>query len=180
MDEGVRREMLSFMPRLRRFSYGLTGSRDAGDDLMQATYERAIREIRRWQPGTRLDSWMYRIARNIHLNNLRAMRVRGEHLAPVELDHHADGERVADTQIAFGAVRDFMARLPEEQRSVLLLVCVEGLSYKEVSELLDLPLGTIASRLGRARMALTALMDGDATLQKAGQKAEREAAAGGR
>ena len=178
MDEGVRREMLSFMPRLRRFSYGLTGSRDAGDDLMQATYERAIREIRRWQPGTRLDSWMYRIARNIHLNNLRALRVRGEHLAPVELDHHAsiDGERVADSQIAFGAVRDFMSRLPEEQRSILLLVCVEGLSYKEVSELLDLPLGTIASRLGRARMALTALMEGDATLQRAG----REAAAGGR
>ena len=59
MDEGIRREMLSFVPCLRRFSYGLTGSRDTGDDLMQATYERAIREIKRWQPGTRLDSWMY-------------------------------------------------------------------------------------------------------------------------
>lgn len=175
MDDGIRREMLSFMPRLRRFAYGLTGSRDAGDDLMQTTYERAIREIHRWQPGTRLDSWMYRIARNIHLNNLRAMGVRGEHLAPLELDRHAsvDGERIAESQIAFATVRRFVARLPEEQRTILLLVCVEGLSYKEVSETLDLPLGTIASRLARARLALTELMAGDESLDSAGQTVSR-------
>ena len=116
MDEGIRREMLSFVPCLRRFSYGLTGSRDTGDDLMQATYERAIREIKRWQPGTRLDSWMYRIARNIHLNDLRAMGVRGEYLAPVDLDHHVsiDGVRIATVELVelkIGSNRSFRTKL---------------------------------------------------------------------
>ena len=156
MDDSIRREMLSFLPRLRRFTYGLTGNRDAGDDLLQGTCERAIREIDTWQPGTRLDSWMYRIARNLHLNNIRAQKVRGETQDPEILDRHhsVDGERVADAQLTFGAVRRLMAQLPEEQRSLLLLVCVEGLSYKEVSALLEIPAGTIASRLARARMTL--------------------------
>ena len=72
MDETIRREMLALLPRLRRFAYGLTGSIDEGDDLVQATCERAVSRIEIWEPGSRLDSWMYRIARNIFLNWRRA------------------------------------------------------------------------------------------------------------
>ncbi len=153
--------MLSFLPRLRRFTYGLTGNRDAGDDLLQGTCERAIREIDSWQPGTRLDSWMYRIARNLHLNTLRAQKVRGEDQDPVDLDRHRslDGVGAVEAQLTFASVRRLMAGLPEEQRSLLLLICVEGLSYQEASALLDIPIGTISSRLARARMTLKEQMD---------------------
>ena len=153
MDSGIRRHMLALMPRLRRFTYGLTGTADRGDDLLQSTYERAIREIHRWEPGTRLDAWMYRIARNLHLNELRAQSVRRDALPDLELHHGApvDGTGQMEAQITFARVRELVAQLPEEQGSVLLLVTVEGLSYKEVSEVTGLPMGTIASRLARAR-----------------------------
>ena len=159
VDELVRREMLAFLPRLRRFTCGLTGSVDDGDDLLQATCERAIRNIHQWKPGTRLDSWMYRIARNLHLNELRAQGVRGRHLAAVDPDSQVvDGVRVADSLLSFEAMRGFLSRLPEEQRSVLLLVTVDGLSYQEVADLLEIPVGTVNSRLARARQALTSML----------------------
>ena len=162
MDETVRREMIAFLPRLRRFAYGLTGSADEGDDLLQATCERAIQHIEKWQPGTRLDSWMYRIARNLHINNLRSRKVRGEHLTPADPEQHlkVDGARAQESRLTFNAVRGFIGRLPEEQRTILLLITVEGLSYREVSDMLELPMGTVTSRLARARLALKSLLEG--------------------
>ncbi len=163
LDESIRREMLAFLPRLRRFAYGLTGSVHDGDDLLQATCERAIRHIDQWQPGTRLDSWMYRIARNLHLNNMRAKGVRRQHLASVDPVEHGtvDGVRAAEAQMTYEAVRGFVDRLSEEQRTILLLVTVEGLSYREVSEMLELPIGTVTSRLARARLALKSFLEGE-------------------
>jgi len=154
--------MLALLPRLRRFAYGLTGSIDEGDDLVQITCERAIRNIDTWQVGTRLDSWMYRIARNQFLNQVRASKLRGQRLEAEDIDRHiyVDGARAMEAQLTLNAVRDQIARLPEEQRSILLLVCVEGLSYKEVAAVLDLPMGTVTSRLARARMALKDGLDG--------------------
>ncbi len=154
--------MLALLPRLRRFAYGLTGSIDEGDDLVQATCERAVSRIETWQPGTRLDSWMYRIAQNIYLNWRRADKVRVEHLQHLDPGDHGtvDGARVVEARLTFAAVREHIARLPDEQRAVLLLVCVEGLAYREVSEILDLPIGTVTSRLARARLTLKALLDG--------------------
>ncbi len=162
MDDNIRREMLALLPRLRRFAYGLTGSIDEGDDLVQTTCERAIRHIDTWQPGTRLDSWMYRIARNTFLNALRAKQVRADHLQSLDRDElgRVDGARAMEARLTFAAVRDFVGRLPEEQRSIVLLVCVDGLAYKEVAELLDLPIGTVTSRLARARIALKEFADG--------------------
>ncbi len=162
MDEGTRREMLALLPRLRRFACGLTASADDGDELLQATVERAIRHIDKWQPGTRLDSWMFQIARNLNLNNIRARRVRGSNLQPVALDdvRGEDGRRVMESKLTFDAVRRSLGRLPEDQRVVLLLVCVEGMSYKEVAELTGVPVGTVTSRLARARMALRQMIDG--------------------
>jgi RNA polymerase sigma-70 factor (ECF subfamily) len=162
VDESLRREMISFLPRLRRFAYGLTGSIADGDDLLQATYERAIRHIDQWQAGTRLDSWMYRIARNLHLNAIRANGLRGEQVAANDIEQQAvvDGERVMDSQLTFESVRRFVRALPDEQRTILLLVCVEGFSYKEVAAMLELPMGTVTSRLARARIALKEQLDG--------------------
>jgi len=165
VDDNIRREMLALLPRLRRFAYGLTGSIDEGDDLVQATCERAIRYIDTWQLGTRLDSWMYRIARNTYLNDLRAKRVRVDHLQSVDRDEltRVDGARAMEARLTFAAVRDFIGRLPEEQRSIVMLVCVEGLAYREVAEILDLPIGTVTSRLARARLVLKDFADGGAT-----------------
>ena len=162
MDETIRREMLALLPRLRRFAYGLTGSIEEGDDLVQATCERAIGRIETWEPGTRLDSWMYRIARNTFFNWRRAGKVRAEYLMAVDPEQQGrvDGARAMEAHLTLARARTCILRLPEEQRSVLLLVCVEGLAYKEVAVILDLPIGTVTSRLARARLALSALMEG--------------------
>jgi RNA polymerase sigma-70 factor (ECF subfamily) len=162
VDEGTRREMLALLPRLRRFACGLTGSADEGDDLVQATVERAIRHIDKWQPGTRLDSWMFQIARNLNLNNIRARKIRGGHLSAVSFDDVPgdDGFRIAESRLTIAAVRQFLGRLPEEQKTALMLVCVEGLSYREAAQIMDVPVGTVTSRLARARIALRAMIDG--------------------
>lgn len=162
MDETIRREMLALLPRLRRFAYGLTGSIEEGDDLVQATCERAIARIETWEPGSRLDSWMYRIARNTFFNWRRASKVRAEYLQIVDPEQQGrvDGARAMEARLTLERARICIARLPEEQRSVLLLVCVEGLAYKEVADILELPIGTVTSRLARARLALSALMEG--------------------
>jgi len=161
VDETIRREMLALLPRLRRFAYGLTGSIDEGDDLVQATCERAIDRIETWEPGTRLDSWMYRIARNTFFNWRRAGKVRTEYLKLVDPEQYRiDGARAMEAHLTLERARACIARLPEDQRSVLLLVSVEGLAYKEAAEVLDLPIGTVTSRLARARAALNALMEG--------------------
>ena len=163
MDELIENEMLAFLPRLRRFTHGLTGSAADGDDLLQATCERAIKNIDSWTKGSRLDSWMFRIARNLHLNDRRARGVRDSHLR--EIGHTqsmaVDGAAAQDSRLAYDAVRGFVARLPEEQRAVLLLIAVEGLSYRETADILEVPMGTVTSRLARARATLAALIDGD-------------------
>ncbi|MFQ5783801.1 MAG: RNA polymerase sigma factor [Alphaproteobacteria bacterium] len=163
MDDPVRREMVALLPRLRRFAYALTGSLDDGDDLVQATCERAINKLDTWQPGTRLDSWMFRIAQNLRRNDLRNDRVRGRHLAAVDAADIADGvgHRAAEANLTLDAVRRLMRRLPEEQTAVMMLICVEGYSYREASDTLEIPVGTVMSRLARGRTALKSLLDDD-------------------
>lgn len=169
MDKQVERELRALLPRLRRFTCGLTGSSQDGDDLLQGTCERAIRNLDKWEAGTRLDSWLYRIAHNLHLNERRAAGVRQRHLLAVEAGQEGlggeilgaglvDGASAMEARLTLGAVRDFVQRLPEEQRAILLLFAVEGQSYKEIAEILDLPMGTVTSRLGRARLALRDFM----------------------
>ena len=157
LDDRLRAEMLAFLPRLRRFAHGLTGSKHDGDDLLQATCERAISSIDQFQPGTRLDSWMFRIARNLYLNELRATaahtKVTSEGL--VEQGGSAlDGRHVMEMRSSFEAARQCVTCLPEDQRTILLLVTVEGLSYEEVAGALEVPMGTVASRVARARLSL--------------------------
>lgn len=171
-DEVVQGEMIALLPRLRRFALALTGKADVADDLVQATCERAIRHLEQWTPGTRLDSWMYKIAQNLHRSQIRdssnRLRILEERL-PV-LPAVLDGAEAADNAATLAQVRALVLALPAEQRAVLMLVCVEGFSYQEVADMLELPLGTVTSRLARARLQLKAALDGPAELTVIAQR----------
>jgi len=148
--------MVTIVPRLRRFAYALTGNLDDADDIVQETCLRALARLEQWQPGTRLDSWMYRIAQNIWIDRGRASKVRGE---TVDLDeahqfHSVDGRQVMDARLTLRDAISGIAQLPPEQQILIALICVNGLSYKEAAEIADIPIGTVMSRLARARSAL--------------------------
>lgn len=156
MKKDPRLQIVDFLPRLRRFTYALTGDADKGDDLVQETCARALSRIEQWEPGTRLDSWMFRIAQNIWLDQRRAYKVRGD---AVDIDEAYDiagddGREVAENRLTLQEVSKGIAQLPAEQQVLIALVCVDGLSYKEAAEVLDIPIGTVMSRLARARKAL--------------------------
>lgn len=163
MDEDIEREMVALLPRLRRFALALCRSADEADDLVQATCERAITNLDKWSVGSRLDSWMYRIARNLHLNRLRDKASQRNKLQLVanEPEQTVDGERAAISRIEFERLIGAIGKLPSEQRVVLLLIVVEGRDYREASDILEIPIGTIASRLARARDALRLLVEGE-------------------
>lgn len=153
MTIDARHQMILLLPRLRRFARSLVRSPHDADDLVQATCERALRALDQWTPGSRLDSWMFRIMRNHWIDGVRKSGAAAED--PIgEGDAVEDGRRVAETRLLFADVRSRIADLPEEQRSVLILVCAEELSYREAAEMLDIPIGTVMSRLSRARQAL--------------------------
>jgi len=143
------------LPRLRRFAVSLTGNMTDADDLVQDTMERALRNLHRWQADTRLDSWMYKIAQNLWIDTVRARRVRAT--VPGEVAEDAaitDGVRTAEARLTFADTCRALAVLPEEQRVVVSLVLIEGLSYRDTADILELPIGTVTSRLARAREAL--------------------------
>lgn len=163
MTDDIRPLMVKFLPRLRKFSYALTGSADQGDDLVQETCMRALARADQWQPGTRLDSWMYRIAQNLWLDRMRAAKVRG---TVVDVDSlvdlsGCDGRQVTENRLTLAEVQRGISRLSAEQQVLIALVCVDGLSYKEAAEVLELPLGTVMSRLSRARRNLHVGIHGD-------------------
>lgn len=155
----ITEELVTLLPRLRRFARGLAGSADEADDLVQSACEKALSRLHQWRPSSRLDSWMYRIIRNTYLDSLRARKTRTDHVlrliegGPSDA-MYVDGQRLVENRMTLDAVRRGLATLPEEQRSVLLLVCVEGCSYKEAAEVLGIPPGTVMSRLARGRLAL--------------------------
>jgi RNA polymerase sigma-70 factor (ECF subfamily) len=128
------------------------------DDLTQLTLERALLRQDQWRPDTRLDSWMFRIMKNAWIDEARARNRRAAVLAPEEAGEAAatDGAAIVETRLEAQAVEAAMARLPEDQRMAVALVLVEGLSYKEAADVLDVPQGTLTSRLGRGRAALLA------------------------
>jgi RNA polymerase sigma-70 factor (ECF subfamily) len=144
---------IAMLPRLRRFARGLAGSAHAADDLVQEACERALRAQSSWREGTRFDSWMYRILHNLWIDERRRSRPQAPELEIAQAIGE-DGRRVAEARLALDEVRRAIAALPDAQRDVLLLVCVEDVSYREAAEILDVPIGTVMSRLARARMAL--------------------------
>ena len=162
MSDDLSQSMIGLLPRLRAFARGLAGNVDDADDLVQSTIERAIAARGRFVAGTRLDSWLFRIMRNLHIDTYR----RHRRVVPFEgsgLEERLagdDGRRISEARLEMGDVAARIAALPREQREVLLLVCVEGLRYREAADVLEVPVGTVMSRLARARQALIAAGEG--------------------
>lgn len=150
------------LPRLRRFSRSLTGNAGDADDLVQIAVERALRHLDQYQPDTRLDSWMFKVVKNAWIDEIRSRHRRDRIFAPAEAGEHI-GDHSAETLEArrkLVEVETAMQELPEDQRLAIALICVEGLSYSEASEVLDVPVGTLSSRLTRGREALMARLGG--------------------
>ncbi|MEL7165025.1 MAG: RNA polymerase sigma factor [Pseudomonadota bacterium] len=146
-------------PRLWRYSVSLTGRRDWGDDLAQTTCVRALDRGDQFQPGTHLDRWLFTMAKRIWLNELRSRKVRtGGGLVPVEEIDLPDTAADQETNILARDVLNRVNALPEAQRHAVFLVYVEGYSYKEAAAIMEIPIGTVMSRLAAARKSLGAAM----------------------
>lgn len=141
---------------MRRFAAGLARSGADADDLCQMAIERALRNREQWQSGTRLDSWMYRIMRNIWIDEGRATTRRAQTFADEEHCIAVGASGGQEEGVMLGDVDRALRRLPDEQREAVLLVMVEGYSYKEAAAIVGCPVGTLNSRLVRGRDALLA------------------------
>jgi RNA polymerase sigma-70 factor (ECF subfamily) len=156
MQDRFVEDVVAFLPNLKRFALSLCRKPDVAEDLVQITAERAFRARHQFDPATRLEAWLFRILRNAWIDMVRRDTTRGEvvdiHETP--LADPVDRAAQTDDRLMLDAVRAAMTTLPEDQRAVLHLVCVEGLSYAETAETLAIPRGTVMSRLSRARLAL--------------------------
>ena len=164
MSASFNDQLVAVLPRLRRFARGLTGSAVEADDLVQAACERALARTHQFQAGTRFDSWMFRIAQTVWIDQLRSRDTRKTESEDAALNVGSDESvRRVEARMALREVQAAVDTLPAEQRVALLLVTVEGLSYKEAADVAEVPVGTIMSRLARARLALLAKLEsGDA------------------
>ena len=164
MSDDVRYEIAALVPRLRRFAFALCGNRDDGDDLVQAACVKALSRIDQYRPGTRLDSWMFRIVQTTHIDMVRKKRPRFAGMDSVDgLSDLGRGALGSEDRVLLARVRAAISALPEDQRAVMALVGIEGYSYKEAAEILKTPVGTVMSRLSRARARLLPLIAEEAT-----------------
>jgi RNA polymerase sigma-70 factor (ECF subfamily) len=151
--------MEQHIPRLRRYARALTGDRAAADDLVQDTLERALSRFHLWRRGSDLRAWLFTIMHNIFVNQARS-RTRYPH----EPFDEPAAEKLQYREPDWSELRDIgdaLAKLPVEQRTVVLLVGLEQFTYEEAARVLDVPIGTVMSRLSRARERLRALLGGD-------------------
>jgi RNA polymerase sigma-70 factor (ECF subfamily) len=152
-------DLEAVVPRLRRYARALTGNREAADDLTQDTLERAWTKRVLWRPGTDLRAWMFTVMHNVFVNGTRRSRATVSlDDMPVE-DVGAAAATSVETGVVLAELSRALALLPEEQREVLLLVGLEQFSYAEASEVLGVPIGTVMSRLSRARERLRILLE---------------------
>jgi len=155
--QNIHEQIVALLPRLRRFARNLTRNPHDADDVVQIAVERALARLHQWRSDARLDSWMFKIVRNAWIDELRSRTRRERIFLAAEA-----GENVGTDSLARAtellSVHSAMARLPEEQREAVSLVLVEGLPYKEAAEVLDVPIGTLTSRLARGREALQAML----------------------
>ena len=158
--------LIAAIPRLRRYARALLGPHGGADDLVQDTVERGWRRLASWRRGSDMRAWLFGIMHNLHVDRLRQPTLATEPLdAPGTGDQAAALADPGPEPSAGLALRDLdhaLAQLPPEQRSVLLLVALEEMSYEQVAATLDIPLGTVMSRLSRGRERLRLLMAGQA------------------
>jgi len=156
MSADFREALIALLPRLRRSARVRTGNPDEADDLVQATCERAWRSRDQWQPGTQFENWVFTIMHNLRLDQLRAASARGIDAGDEPLEQIAGEsfQRRVEAQDLLAKVGAVLMGMPEAMREVLSLVTVEGLSYQQAAEVLGVPVGTVMSRLARARIEL--------------------------
>jgi len=156
----VRAGLAANLTRLWRYGLMLSGRRDTAEDLVQATCVRALERGGQFEAGSRLDRWLFSILRSIWLNEVRARRIRqGEGIVEAQSSLVFDGLREIETNILARQVLTEVERLPRVQGETLFLVYVEGLTYREAAELLEVPIGTVMSRLAAARESLGKLAE---------------------
>lgn len=155
----MKEKLITILPKLQRFARVLTGSRDAADDLVQQACERLLRKPEAYDGILCLESWMYRVIHNAWIDEKRSMRNKLSEPIEAGLEVAGEnGEHTIGVRSTLAKVRLEMTKLPAEQRAALMLVCVEGMSYQEAAGVLAIPIGTLMSRLARARMALASQM----------------------
>jgi RNA polymerase sigma-70 factor (ECF subfamily) len=164
LSEALSVELIELLPRLRRFARALAGNMSDADDLVQIAIERALSRSSQLRDGAPLAGWMFGILRNAWIDEARGRARRKRIFLPEDL-----GEQVPDPtsgQAVLLPVQQALQRLPDEQREVIGLVLIEGLSYREAAQIIDVPVGTVTSRLARGREALQAML-GDIEQERA-------------
>ncbi|HSY96600.1 MAG TPA: sigma-70 family RNA polymerase sigma factor [Steroidobacteraceae bacterium] len=155
--ENVHEQIVALLPRLRRFARNLARNPHDADDVVQIALERALLKLDQWRRDARLDSWLFKIVRNAWIDELRSRGRRDRMFLAAEAGENV-GDATLDREADLMSVQFAMAKLPEDQRTAVSLVLVEGLSYKEAADVLDIPIGTLTSRLARGREALQAML----------------------
>ncbi|HMM72618.1 MAG TPA: sigma-70 family RNA polymerase sigma factor [Rhodocyclaceae bacterium] len=155
-------DFVGHLPRLRRYARALTGDRHRADDLVQDTVERALRKTLLFRPGTRLDTWLLAIMHNLFINQLQAAQRQAE-TALDELSIKPRSPTDPQQIVEVLDIETALAQLPVEQRAVLLLVALEEHSYEDTAAILGIPVGTVMSRLARARERLRSALAGEAS-----------------
>ena len=155
--QNIHEQIVALLPRLRRFARNLARNPHDADDVVQIAVERALTRLDQWRSDARLDSWMFKIVRNAWIDELRSRGRRDKVFLAAEAGENVGTDSMArETDLL--AVQSAMARLPQEQREAVSLVLVEGLPYREAADVLDVPIGTLTSRLARGREALQAML----------------------
>ena len=152
-------DLASIIPIITRVARGLTRSNADADDLVQMTCERALTRIGQWQPGTRLDSWACQIMRTVWLNEIRARHTSVRHLSAYgaeRQDQQHDGEREAEAKLDLRQAARELGNMSASDKQLMVLVCFEGCTYREAAQRMEIPIGTVMSRLSRIRGKLTA------------------------
>jgi RNA polymerase sigma-70 factor (ECF subfamily) len=160
LEDTLRYQMVGLLPRLRSFARSLTKDPDRADDLVQAACERALERLDQLAEGTRLDSWLYRIIYTRWIDKVRRQKTRSAKLVLISEQNKssASDSDSGDHLVAALDLQNALNALPEEHHAALALVCVEGYSYAEAASVLEVPAGTVASRVARARTKLNTLL----------------------
>jgi RNA polymerase sigma-70 factor (ECF subfamily) len=171
-DEDFRSQVGALLPKLRRFALALTGTAHDADDVVQSAIEKALSREEQFRPGTRLDSWMYRIVQNLWIDQTRGVKRRGEHADVTDPGLHIageDGREVTERRLMLQSAWRAFETLSPELRSAAALVILNGASYQEAADTLQVPIGTIMSRVARSRRALEQAIGGAAAARGAAQ-----------
>ena len=160
-DSAFREQLVTLLPRLRRFALSLTPDMSEADDLVQAACEHALSRRRQFKAGSRMDSWMFSIIHHLLIDETRAMRRKKPHVSFDEgrfIATAMNGMKKLEAKFQLQEVFSAMRRLGDNDRLVLSLVCIDGMSYKDAARTMQVPVGTVMSRLARARKKLYSLV----------------------